>query len=318
MKRLTAMAAMIICCAGAAVAQTEGKSCCAEKAQAVVRTVAATEAKDCCAEKAAAQTVAAADKQCRAEKAEAQAVALQASQTVDPAGACCSSKTEGAAQQVALAAEGDCCKTACSEAQQAAGGCSSEGKLAVLAADLPAIKRKVGAEVTNCPVKAGELSQASGQPVVYLVGQKSFEDEGSASRAYAAELTSYLDRATRVQFAVDGQCTPCPEAASKACSEGKTMKYRVAGRDFDNAEAAIRAAAMAYGASRQVTLNYAVNGRCAGSCEQTAKAQSIATAQPVVYRVGDKETKCDVQASVMLAIARIEAAVTAAQAVPQS
>src|SRR5690606_15897970 len=111
---------------------------------------------------------------------------------------------------------------------------------------------------------------------------------------------------------------PCPDGASKACSEGKTMKYRVAGRDFDSAEAAVRAAAMAYAASRQVSLNYTVNGECAGSCEDTAKAKSVASAQPVVYRVGDKETRCDVQASVMLAIARIEAAVTAVQAVPQS
>src|SRR5690606_16425293 len=163
------------------------------------------------------------------------------------------------------------------------------------------------------------LSQASGQPVIYLVGQQSFEDASEATQAYAAELTSYLDKATRVTFAVDGECIPCPDAASKACSaEGKTMTYRVAGRDFTSAEAAVRAAAMAYAASRQVNVNYAVNGECAGSCEKTAAEKSMATAQPVVYRVGDKETKCDVQASVMLAIARIEAAVTAVQAVPQS
>ena len=80
----------------------------------------------------------------------------------------------------------------------------------------------------------------------------------------------------------------------------------------------MRAAAMAYAASRQVNLNYSVNGECAGSCSETAKAKSMASAQPVVYRVGDRETKCDVQASVMLAIARIEAAATAVQSLPQS
>lgn len=337
MSRLTATLTMMLCCAGAAIAQTqtEGKSCCPDK-QATARTVAQTADKQCADKQTecpltaqtAAQTVAATEagdgKQCCADKAaKAQTVATQASQKEDGK-QCCASKGEAAAaQQVAL--DGQSCKTACSDAQadgqtagQIATGCSIDGKLA-LAADLPAMQRKVGDEVTSCPVKAGELSQASGQPVLYLVGQQSFEDANQASQAYAAELTSYLDKATRVTFAVDGECIPCPDAASKACSaEGKTMTYRVAGRDFTSAEAAIRAAAMAYGASRQVNVNYAVDGQCAGSCEKTAAEKSMATAQPVVYRVGDKETKCDVQASVMLAIARIEAAVTAVQALPQS
>lgn len=346
MSRLTATAAMILCCAGAAFAQqtqTTQKSCCADKSDQTAQTVAqqTTQAADkscstgaTCPITGAAQTVAvtvatteAADgKQCCADKAAqtaAQTVAMQTAQTADGK-QCCASKGEAAAQQVALV-DGQSCQTACSDAQtagqtagQIASGCSIEGKLA-LAADLPAMQRKVGDEVTSCPVKAGELSQASGQPVIYLVGQQSFEDANQATEAYAAELTSYLDKATRVTFAVDGECIPCPDAASKACSaEGKTMTYRVAGRDFTSAEAAVRAAAMAYGASRQVNLNYEVGGECAGSCEKTAAEMSMATAQPVVYRVGDKETRCDVQASVMLAIARIEAAVTAVQAVPQS
>src|SRR5690606_31933117 len=211
----------------------------------------------------------------------AQTVAMQ---TAEKCGSCCPEKgAEGAAQQVALAAEGDGCQTACPEAGQVIGSCSTGAAQLV---DLPAMQRKVGGDVTNCPVKAGELAQASGQPVIFLVGQQTFADEAQASRAYAAELTSYLDKATRVTFSVDGECIPCPDAASKACSEGKTMKYRVAGRDFDSAEAAVRAAAMAYAASRQVSLNYTVNGECAGSCEDTAKAKSVASAQPVVYRVG--------------------------------
>lgn len=329
MTRLTA-AAMILCCAGAAFAQTETRSCCADKAakaETVAQQTSQAAEKTCdtgatCPITGAAQTVAQQTaqpdgKSCCPEKGAgkgeaAQTVAVAVSQQTKADGACCASKDATAAQQVAA-------KTgACSEGAQPAGGCSGAGKVAALAADMPALQRKVGDEVTTCPVKAGELTQATGQPVVYLVGQRSFEDATKASQAYAAELTSYLDKATRVTFAVDGECIPCPDAASKACSEGKTMTYRVAGRDFTSAEAAVRAAAMAYAASRQVNLNYEVDGECAGSCEDTAKAKSMASAEPVIYRVGDRETQCDVQASVMLAVARIEAAVTAVQAVPQS
>lgn len=320
MTRLTATVTMLVCCAGAAFAQTEGKSCCAEKAkaEAVVQTVAQTEKaeKGCCAEKVAQAQAAGQTKDCCAEKLAAPAAQTVAMQTAEKAGSCCPEKgAEGAAQQVALAAEGKSCQTQCSEAGQVIGSCST-GAAALV--DLPAMQRKVGDEVVGCPVKAGELAQASGQPVMFLVGQQTFADEAVASRAYAAELTSYLDKATRVTFSVDGECVACPEAASQACSEGKAMKYRVAGRDFESAEAAVRAAAIAWAASRQVQMNYAVNGECAGSCPETAKAKSVASAQPVVYRVGDRETKCDVQASVMLAIARIEAAATAVQALPQS
>lgn len=331
MTRMTAAAAMILCCAGAAFAQSS--ACCAAKA-AKAETVAqqvnqadktCDTAKTCdtgktCPVTGAAQTVAQqtnqAQKTCDtgktcSDKGEA-AVAMNVSQQTKADGACCASKDASPAQQVAA-------KTgACSEGVQAAGGCSGAGKVAALAADMPALQRKVGDEVTTCPVRADELAQNSGQPVMYVVGQRSFQDASQASQAYAAELTSYLDKATRVTFAVDGECVPCPDAASKACSEGKTMTYRVAGRDFTSAEAAVRAAAMAYAASRQVNLNYEVDGECAGSCEDGAKAKSMASAEPVIYRVGDRKTQCDVQASVMLAVARIEAAVTAVQAVPQS
>ncbi len=306
MTRFAASVAMIVCCAGAAVAQSQTKSACCskEKAEAVVQTVAA-KADGCCAEKGAAQTVAQVtsetDKQCCADKA-AKAAAAQLVSLSGPAGECAKACSETSATQVAQP-----------------GQCSTQGKAqqVALAADVPAMQCKVGEKVTSCTVKAGELAAASGEAVQYVVAGVSYESAAEASQAHAAQLASYLDTATRVQLVVEGECVACPVAAGKACDDGKAMTYRVAGRNFESAEMAVRAAAAAYAASRQVNLSYVVDGEPT-SCSVGAKTKSMATAQPVVYRVGEKETRCDVQASVMLATARIEAALGAVESLPQS
>lgn len=311
----------------AQTAQPKSDCCPSSKAEVVTQQVAQEAKSDCsgsvCPVTGQATQVAqvAQKSDCSGASCETSgAAATQVAQTSSDCASQCSG--EGKATQVAQTAaqDGHCsggsCESGAAAATQVAmtDDCASqysgESKAAqvALASDMPAIECHVGEKVTRCTTEAGKLSQASGEPIIYAVAGRTYESSGEATKAYAAQLTSYLDTATRIQFVVDGACTPCPDAASKACSEGSaTMTYRVAGRDFQCAETAIRAAAMAYAASRQVQMQYVVDGEC-GPCPDSAKQKAATTGAHVAYRVGDQETGCEVQASVLLAKARIAAA----------
>lgn len=228
---------------------------------------------------------------------------------------CTQAKDGATAQAVALqtAAQPQSCegKTAC------------EGQGAVAAqtvafpADMPAMRYVIGAKETCCPDEAAQLVDSEHAPMAYKVAQVTYTDEAEAGKAYAAELENYLDHMTRVSFVVGDECTDCPIAAEGLCKKsGQTVKYKVGATVFDCPEKAIRAAALAYGKAQQVKMAYAIDGQKTECSESFAKAKQCTTTK-AAYLVAGKQTECEVEAACLLATARIQAAIEAAQLVSQ-
>ncbi len=84
------------------------------------------------------------------------------------------------------------------------------------------------------------------------------------------------------------------------------MKFRVAGREFDKWEDAVKARDEVRAAVKLVKMSYLVDGKkvnCSSQICPKAKA-----AGKVKFVVADKETSCEITARITLARARFEAA----------
>jgi len=244
----------------------------------------------CSEEKSATQTVAQSEKSCDAP---------------------C---TEGAAVQTVAMSGEDCggCDEPCMES------CEEGASVQTVAfpADMPKMSYCVGEKETSCSMEASELaSQCEMTQVGYKVAGKTYECQVEAGKAYAKELHSYLDRITRVSFVVDGECVGCPVQADElASSKGTKVQYKVGNQVFECADKAIRASAMAYGMAQQVKLGHAVNGEATACSDSFAKAKACSETK-ATYLVGSKQTECEVEASCLLEMAKIEAALGACQMV---
>lgn len=88
--------------------------------------------------------------------------------------------------------------------------------------------------------------------------------------------------------------------------DGKTIKYRVAGRNFDAWDDAVKARDQAVAAAKTVSMKYIVDGKevtCASQVCPEAKA-----AGKVVYVISGEKLECEYQARATLAKVQCEAA----------
>ncbi|HZW09732.1 MAG TPA: hypothetical protein VFF69_07495 [Phycisphaerales bacterium] len=88
----------------------------------------------------------------------------------------------------------------------------------------------VGEDCCCCPFEAEKLSESSGQPVKYKVGNTVFECPEKAIRA--AALAYGQAQQVKMSYAIDGQPTECQEtfAKAKSCTTTKAA-YLVAGKE---------------------------------------------------------------------------------------
>lgn len=223
--------------------------------------------------------------------------------------------TKSCAQKCSKEAKAACSKgdkAKCAEAGLANPNCCGSDVIAKYKLDVPAMKYKVGDKTVCCPGEATELVKATKDAkMMYVVGEKSYECEMEAKKAYATELNSYLDNMMSVKYAVGDECTHCPMTAkdmAKKC--GKDVKYRVSAFDFNNQESADEAVKHAKTAVEKVHLVNRVGDK-ETTCCQTAAKMAKEEGKPVEYCVGKTKTECEVTAGVNLALAKIEAAVAA-------
>lgn len=138
--------------------------------------------------------------------------------------------TKGAAD-TASAKEGcakDCAKT-CNKADYCV-----DASLARAMAMLPHMTYKVGDMTTDCCKTATAKAEESNEPIVYLVGDKSFTCKQSAMKALAGEMESHFATLAKVSPIVDGQPMHCSKMAAEAAATKNTqVKYCVAGVNFD-------------------------------------------------------------------------------------
>jgi hypothetical protein len=182
-------------------------------------------------------------------------------------------------------------------------------------ASLPKLQYKVGDQVMCCSKTAAMIAEKESKPVKYVVGEETFENEGDAEVKLAAVLEAKLAELQGLQYSVAGQHVGCPMTAKSIAKEKKAeIAYEVAGVEFKEQEKADKAISLVSDAVAGVKLSYKVDGR-SFCCDKMAgmKVMKVKeTGKPMLYVVGEQETPCDKHAKLLLAQAKITAAVTAA------
>jgi uncharacterized Zn-binding protein involved in type VI secretion/bacterioferritin-associated ferredoxin len=208
-------------------------------------------------------------------------------------------------------AAGEPCPCPHSKAKAVTLASDNERVNGVMAA-LPKVQYKVGDQVMCCSKTAAMIAEKDHKTVQYVVGEETFEKEGDAEAKLASVLEAKLAEMQAVQYAVGGDCVKCPVTAKSLAKEKKAeVAYRVAGIDFQDQEKAEKAAGQVTEALQAVKISYKVDGQ-SFCCDKMAGMKVKETGKPMLYVVGEEETPCDQHAKLLLAHAKIQAAVVAA------
>jgi hypothetical protein len=203
-----------------------------------------------------------------------------------------------------------CSKSASAQTASTGSGCPTTAKVQAVLASLPSMTYKVGDKSTCCDKAAGEMAKESGSKIQYVIGEQTFDAEGDAVAQLAKMIDDEAAKMQTIQFAAGGNCYQCPMTAKSNAQDGK-IAYRVGGVDFETKEQAEKAIENIKVALAKVEMGYKVGdksykcGTTAGKDADTAKAK-------LTYVVGDQETCCKIQASMMLAQAKVRTIVEAA------
>lgn len=107
-----------------------------------------------------------------------------------------------------------------------------KGAVAKVMKTLPSMAYRVDDLETPCfktaTAKAGVESK-----IQFVVADKTYGAETAANIALAELLEKEIENLKTVQFAVGDKSYHCPISAKAACKNGKKMKYRLAGFDFE-------------------------------------------------------------------------------------
>ncbi len=187
-------------------------------------------------------------------------------------------------------------------------------KVEAVLASLPSMKYQVGSEKIGCPKSAAAMSEKTGQPVKYLVGEEVVADQAEATVKLTALLEQEAAALRAMQFSAGGACTPYPLVAKSIAEKNNTtVAYRVGGLDFAEQAKAEKAIQLVDEAVAGVKMNYKVDGQ-SFCCSQMAGAKAKESGKPITYIVGTEETSDEKTAQLMFAQAKIRAIVETAAA----
>ena len=237
---------------------------------------------------------------CKSDKAKTAAATCNQ----DQQNAACSAKLDAA----------KCCRT---DQAKCAAEAACRGQ-ELLAAEVPLITYKVGDKVTRCPNEAQEMAGKDASKIRYVVTEKEYTDKDAAMTAYATALEEHLAKMTQITYVVGDQCMSCPNQASAlAKGNGQTVKYRVAGVNFEQLTKAESAMKLAGDAAQKVQMSCVVDGKkyqgdasssCCASNENKAAAEACKTGRgKCEWVIGDTKTDCRTTAQVALLQERIVA-----------
>lgn len=241
-------------------------------------------------------------------------------------GTCCS-----AAAAVATVSEQKTCEKACATACSSAAvtavaaagdktcsssckGDTAEASTTSLVSAMPRMTYRVNGKDTCCPKTAGEMA-ASPADIHYVVAGAEYDTRAEAIEAHSAQLQRFMMDLVRIQYAVDGECVACPDAAKKmaAACESKKVQYKVGPAVFDTAEQAVAASVMAYNAAQKVNMEYAV-GEQTVTCSIKATEMADKAHCSVEFVINGQRTKCSKEAGYLKSIASVESALKALEA----
>jgi len=243
----------------------------------------------------------------------------------DKDGCKCGSKAQKVSDEAksapcAKSADAPCSKSAGAPCSKSAGtaklvSTSHGDRVEAVMAKLPKLMYKVGDKEMCCSQAASKLAEDTGTKMMYLVGDKSFDNEGDAKVALTAALEEEIANLKSMQFAVGSDCVRCPiTAKSMAKKAGSEVMYRVAGIDFDCKDKAEKALTLVADAADGVKMTYKVGDK-SFCCDKMAGAAAKEAHKDMVFVVGEEETPCKTTAQLMLTQAKVHAIIAAAAAV---
>ncbi len=158
--------------------------------------------------------------------------------------------------------------------------------------NLPAMTYKVGDESVCCSKSAAALAEKNDKPVMFVVGEKTFDSETEAYTALVESTEAFVEK-----FITPSKC----EASGMTSIAGSSCGCPVeAGKKSEMVKAAIKDIKMTY-----------VVGETKCSCPNEAKSLAAKTDEKTTYVVDGKESCCNLEARLNLAKAKYAAAVKA-------
>lgn len=181
-------------------------------------------------------------------------------------------------------------------------------------ASMPAMQYRVGAELTGCSQGAAVMALKADKPIQYVVGDKLFETETDAMVALTGLLDERVAELKSIQYSVNGKCGRCPLSAKALAKKAKTqVAYVVGGTEFVDQTKAAQAVKLVSDAVANMMITYKV-GDSSFRCGMSASAKAGESGKKISFMVGSETTCCEVSAKLMLAKAKVRAAVEAAAA----
>lgn len=228
----------------------------------------------------------------------------------------CGDACRGTKATLAKADGKDCCKAgakaalAKADAKQCQEICSKMMKLAkaegkeCCAATLAKFIKALGSDCCKASQK-GALTKSDGKAAC-SASKKAKLAKADGKSCHATGKKAALAKA-------DGKasCSASKGKLAKAdgkacCKTAKNAKFRVAGREFDTWEDAVKARDEVRAAVKRVKMSYVVDGKKVdGASRICPKAKAAGT---VKFVVGEEETGCEITARIALARAQYEAA----------
>ena len=214
------------------------------------------------------------------------------------------SKPCGGEKAATVSDKAPCAKPCHGQSATAAGSDDQSSPIAQKAkavlASMPAMKYRVGDEVTPCSKTAAAMAEKAGKPMQYIVGDETFGEEGPATAKLAAVLEGELEAVQTVQYVAGGKCMRCPMTAKSVASETNTkVAYRVGGVDFEKKEDAEKVAKLVSDAVAEVGMKYKVGDKTF-CCDKMAGAAVKESGAKMTFVVGDEETCCPTTAKLLL------------------
>ncbi len=192
--------------------------------------------------------------------------------------------------------------------------CPLDKRVHSVLAAMPAIKYRVGGEVTCCSKRAQELAKNGGGGIKYVVGDEVVEAEDDAKVMLAGLLDKEIGLLKTMQFAVGEESFLCPMTAKGAAKKSKTkIAYRVGGVDFPDKVEAEKTLKLIKEALGDVKMTYKV-GDQSFCCDKMAGMKVKETGKKMMYVVGEEQTPCEKTARLMLTELMIRTIVATAAA----
>lgn len=198
---------------------------------------------------------------------------------------------ESATEEVSASASSEKseCTGKCATGEGSCAKCEGGCPITTAMENLPQLTFMVGEEKACCSASAASLAKKHNLPMMFVVADKQFDNEGDAMVALADATEAYVNELTQ------------PHTCKVS---GKTS---LAGADIGCSDKASKIAAEMKEAMDTIAISYKVGDKTC-HCPNEAKTLADKSGAKTEFVVGEESTCCSVDARIKLARAKLKAA----------